>query len=850
MKIFLSHSSTDKDIVGKIHKELGSAICHYDIATFDPNGFLPEQIHESLLESTHFVLFASKAALESGWVQGEIKNAFLGWMKSGIKEVMVFLLREGTIDQIPDWLKSYVIVEHPSPAHIVCRIKGRVAAAERSAGQVPPFYRYDDLTKLEQAIVVPSQKMPKAIMLCGADGYGKKQLINELYDRHFGRVAKYKISVVLDESASEFDLYRSVIGSFTLISISELSAKLQEFEALQPDERYKLLAEEIVKSCNNHQVLLIEANDAILNERGELAPWIVGVIKALPETDYPVLSILSARKPTYIDGGVVSQIFIMQLKPLPAETSKLLFQWWLRKLEVEKIEIVMEHLLEYIEGNQKQIELAARLVKNLDIPKGLVAYKHRVFADLERQANVLLKGLIDSWRKSLILAFIGECGYVSEADLLTTLNNIDEFSEEQITLEINELISYGFVLDDGIALRLPPYLVRTARRLSEQGENKARMKEAWLKFIGIFSGIESDSEASIAILNEACIAHLRSGENKTILAENIILPSQCFRIARTYYDNNEHENALRLCKTAYSRRIALTEEAAIEVLKIQGLAAARLNNQSEFKNVIESFSEYRGSDKPKRIRAFLLGFEARLAGDFDKARLHMTEAYNAHGKGDFHVLRELAFLCWAMDDFELAASYIRQAPPIALSNLFVLETRVRIALALGDGYVKHNNEEILGMIDEIELNGSRDLTFLAKAEYELAIKRQDIAMTMITDFERAGGGKSQSVRILKVKVLLKNHRFGLARDLALKLKGEIESETKKQRQSALPIVVRFLIEAAAGVSIDDGISELQRNFKKMPLKISNKMRQEILSSAAFSKHPISSEQQAVLRQVN
>ena len=60
MKIFLSHSSSDKDIVEEVYKELGAGICHYDIATFDPTGFLPDQIYSALAESTHFVLFASE----------------------------------------------------------------------------------------------------------------------------------------------------------------------------------------------------------------------------------------------------------------------------------------------------------------------------------------------------------------------------------------------------------------------------------------------------------------------------------------------------------------------------------------------------------------------------------------------------------------------------------------------------------------------------------------------------------------------------------------------------------------------------------------------------------------------
>jgi len=38
VKVFLSHSSTDKAFVGRVYKELGVGLCHYDVATFDRAG--------------------------------------------------------------------------------------------------------------------------------------------------------------------------------------------------------------------------------------------------------------------------------------------------------------------------------------------------------------------------------------------------------------------------------------------------------------------------------------------------------------------------------------------------------------------------------------------------------------------------------------------------------------------------------------------------------------------------------------------------------------------------------------------------------------------------------------------
>lgn len=849
MKIFLSHSSKDKDIVSKVYDELGHAICHYDVATFDPTGFLPDEIFKALSESTHFVLFASKAALESPWVEGEIKNAFLGWMRAGVRDITVFLLRDGSRDIVPLWLQSYVVIEHPSPIHIACRVKSKVATVERATGQVPPFYRYDELTKLEQSIMVSTEHMPKAIMVCGADGYGRKQLINELYHRHFDSVPRYKINLSLEECGSEVDLFRAVIGSFSLMTISDLSTRLANFQALNAEERYVALAEEILKVCSGHQALLIDSKDSPLDESGELTAWLKGTIRAFPRTDYPKILLLSSRKPTYIGADIVDQVFSIQLDPLPVDKSTLLFKWWLNRLQVSKIDFVVEQLLELIEGSPKQIELAARLVSNLEIPKGLEKNKRRIFADLERQANELLIELQKDFASLFVLAFIAECGFISEADMLTALDGVDGLSKDAIEETIVKLISYGFILSDDVSLRLPVFLIRTARKLSHYPHVAAGISKAWNQFSTIFDELADNTESSISVLTEACLTKLKAGGNCLPLIDSIILPSQCYRMARRYYDDGDYLLSLSLCRKAYERRIALTNEGAIEVLRIQGLSAARLNDQVEFKNAINSFSEYGLNKKAQRIKEFLLGFEARLEGRFDDAVTHMNMAYQRGGHGDFHILRELAFLHWSEGDFKLARKYIKLAKPRASSNPFILEMEIKIELAFGEGYVLQNMKEIQELIEDlesVEIGSFSGFSFTTRLEYQLALKQGSVALQMIEDAEKEGNVLGMSIRILKVKALVANRRFEDAKNLALKLKIEVSKENRNQRQSALPAITRLLIESTTEVSRGDGIEEFGRNINLLPKKIAAQLKKELLDGAAFAGQKLTEKQKRIL----
>jgi hypothetical protein len=849
MKIFLSHSSKDKDIVEKVYGELGHAYCHYDVATFDPTGFLPDQIYNALDESTVFVLFASKEALESEWVSGELRVAFQKWMKASVKDVMVFLFRDGSRASVPDWMQAYVVVEHPSPVHIALRIKSRIFSEERISGRAPPFYRYEDLTRLEQNVVTSTENSPKAIFLSAPDGYGRKRLINELYIRQFPSIPIYKILLPLEDCASEVDLYRTILGTLSLHRVGELSVKLTEFENSSFDTRYRILAKEIDEATRGNQVILIDSKDALLNEIGELVPWLTGLIQALLPASYPNLIFLSVRKPTYIKSSIVREIFSHQLNELQVGHSILLFKWWLNYLDVEKIDFVVEQLHALIQGSPKQIELAARLVTNLEIPNGLIKNKKRIFSDLEKQANELLRGMESDLPSVLVLAFIAECGYVSEVDLFRVLENLDGMSNKKIVHTIDRLRSYGFVIVDDVSLRLPHFLVRSAGNLSDNLTVAPLIKSAWKKFAEIFEEIDGETETSIAMLTDMCLNNLKNGENKINIIGSIVMPSQCYRIAHKYYDDREYRNALNLCKKAYEKRIALTNDGCLAVLRIQGLSAARLNDRIEFGNVIDAFGEYGNNIKARRFKSFLLGFDARLDGRFDKALEQMVLAYGARGDGDVHIARELASLFLAQDDFLRAGDYIKKVKSKAKSNLFILAIELRSELARGQSYIIGRQNEIDDLMEEIikvERSDQGSFSIAASIEYQLAIGNSGGARQLIAQQERDGHTLRHSMKILSAVVFLADRRFSEAKNILVELKKEDEQQIKNQRHSSRPYIIRYFIEASIGLSLSDGIEQLRKYQHMMPKLIVKKLKKEILNSAAFGSKTLTSDEKKFL----
>lgn len=103
MKAFLSHTSSDKDLVGLVHKKLAKEDAWYDASDIENGESIPDKINEGLRYATHYVLFWSKKARDSNWVRAELNAAFVQMMSNKCK-FMIFILDN---TELPELLQPY-----------------------------------------------------------------------------------------------------------------------------------------------------------------------------------------------------------------------------------------------------------------------------------------------------------------------------------------------------------------------------------------------------------------------------------------------------------------------------------------------------------------------------------------------------------------------------------------------------------------------------------------------------------------------------------------------------------------------------------------------------------------------
>ncbi|MNJ29579.1 hypothetical protein D3C77_241510 [compost metagenome] len=587
----------------------------------------------------------------------------------------------------------------------------------------------------------------------------------------------------------------------------------------------------------------MDVGSAGLDDSGRVSVWLEGIVQELPRGSYPRLVLISARRPVYLPSQSAEVICLQKVEPLPREESKLLFSWWLSKLNISGQQEIIENFIDLVDGRPKSIELAARTLATVE-PSQLDKQRFNIAKDITAQAATLLKAFENNRVANMALAIVAYSGYISEVDLVEALGATSGTTQEDISESLNLLISYGFILQDSISIKLPGYLKRIAADLLKSPNYNEDLKPAIAHLINANNDIDPDEKTSVSTIEDFCIARLRKGEHSIAGLDSLILPSQCLRLAKEYYNNQDYGASFVLCETAYRSRMALTDESALEVLRFKGLSAARLNKQDELKGVLGSFAGHKNSVKARRLHAFIEGFNLRLSGKFDEALAELTVAHNSKGEGDIHILRELSFLHCYAGDLATAERLIKSAHQHTDNNSYIIQMYIRILLEKGKGYVLHEEPFILDLISRLDTSqrrGNSSAASMMRAELYFASGNISAAkgiVDLISD--------TTPIKMLKAKIQIKEGKYPAAREALGKLKSSLVSSHEGQRQTSIPEVCHALIEAATAISINDGMQEFERNIKLLPQKLIGFWKDFFIKELGFTQTKPTSAQRKLL----
>ena len=243
MKAFLSHSSANKDYVGKVFDYLSAARAHYDSVTFDSFQRSYEAIHAAMKDSDVFVFFASPESLASPWVKEEIRIAGDPATVGKHLERIVVLIGAKR-DLLPPELRQCTAISYSDPGLVARKIEDLLIQLHSRTVPSRPFIgREDDLKSVGGGITPVGSKAPEFILISGISGAGRRTLVARAVRDNYPFITQTLRTVPVSKGVSVVDLYfstKSIAGS--LINNSDKTIEDIQVYAALFDETNSLYA--------------------------------------------------------------------------------------------------------------------------------------------------------------------------------------------------------------------------------------------------------------------------------------------------------------------------------------------------------------------------------------------------------------------------------------------------------------------------------------------------------------------------------------------------------------------------------------------------------------------------------
>lgn len=666
-KAFLSHNSFDKDFVGEVFEKLGALQAVYDKETFRRNCDLTEQIQSGLNECQVYVLFLSKAALDSGWVSNELDLARELKTKWSINKFLIFQLDDTNWSKLPTWAARYVTSCPPSPDQVALRIRDELK--KNATHLQAPYGRDEDIRALNEA-VLELDKPPKFIFLSGPTGIGRRTIVQALYNTFYQDIGQHKITATLGAHDDITALYRNLLGFSANWRARELFEETDRFTGLSEPEKIAELSKLIYRiTASFQQVLILDVGGFAFGSDQKPLGWLVALLETLDDSNYPYLIVLSSR---YIETRMNGGIFY-HVKPISEENSKYLFKILLN-----------QHKISFPNKKEKEI-IEGSVIGHPGLISSVVNYlRHNPHYRPNKTHNSIIQ-LINAQIERMLLdfikdrpnieqavAFFGEAFVMSYADITAVAAKWPDFYDA-----VSQLLDAGFLVDQNKNYQLAPYIQRYANKLVDRHFSSLSSAR---KALFESSDIEDESTfVPTQLLDARIVEHFTSGTALPRYMSNLVMPAQQLKAARREYDASHYKHALQLSKEAYDQTTKLSANGVIESWRLIGLSAIRIPSEDDFAFFSDEYNKIPKTERRDATFFFAKGLKARLQGNLREALPNFEKIVDA-GMADAHCLREAAYI-YAFDGrYELASQRIVEARRLAPSNPYIIDIESFILL--------------------------------------------------------------------------------------------------------------------------------------------------------------------------
>ena len=655
IKCFLSHSSKDKErYVRIVADNLRSDATILDERTFEKGMMTIEEIQKALNETSLFIIFLSRHALESEWVQNELANARELLEQKQLDRIYPIIIdSELTYNdlRIPKWMKDELNIQ---PIH-----SPKVAARKINVRLTELAWKFHPRLKERQGIFVGrneliqqieerlddfNQLYPIALIASGLPSIGRKSILQYAMIKANLVKSAYKfISLTLAHQDSIEDFLLKIVDT-GVYAISQ-SQKYIIFSGSL--EEKVLFAKEVFSAVAAEQErIIIEDHGVIIQRDGEIVDWFKDILISLETTGHLMFCITTQIRPNPALNRIFPNIFTFAVKELEEPERKGLLKRYLAFQDIDSLKIDdLKFFSDLLTGYPQQIFFAVDQIKELGI-KTAKGNSHLI----QQYASDKAKIILDSYKHNPEII-----------DFILLLAKF-EFVSYEVLFKIVDEIKYNIILQELLINSICEHIGKASEyiRVNEvirdyisrsrfELDNKFNfaIKKYAHEFVKNYTDDNFDISGYLFSAKEA----LLNGED---IPDQLILPSVFIRAIKKLYDEDRnYKEAIILADRVLLKEGFLHKNTVDYVRFLKCQALARLQNGSNFFTEVHKLSN--GSEQE-----FLTGFYYRLAGKSTQAEEHLNASLERKKYKDPKVIGELIRVYMQNEDYQRAYAYAEE----------------------------------------------------------------------------------------------------------------------------------------------------------------------------------------------
>lgn len=650
MKVFLSHSSKDKDLFArKIADKLG-IFAIYDEYTFEEGMDTFNEITNNLKDNTNlFVILLSDSALNSKWVQKELSIAYTELANNKIQRIYPIIIDEKidhTDDRIPLWLsQTYNIRPVLKVGKIIALIKRRLRELKwENNNKLEAFDnlfvgRNEQSQLVEERVFDIDVPIPNVIFAMGLPKIGKKTFLKYIIKKTQSQYKKsYEFPIIFFNDTSSIEDFILLVDDLDFTSNRIERDRLNTFS---PEKKVELAVELLIELNSHKELLLIEDNGGIITHNGNITTWFQDIINILKDKKDDIYIVVASRFSSFKDERVESYILKIKIDELEQKERVGLLQEYLKifKLEDMITREKIKSLSGLLKGYPEQVKYLAQKLKDTSFDEvfkesnDIVEFNDDKVYDLIRK----YKKESDEFDLLLLLSHIDMISYelldsiFDEHEQELFYDILDKFFIESICERFGTQKEY-FRVNDVIK----NHLVRLNHSIPKRFIKKLNIN--LLSFIEESKFEDSNLTDFFYYINQALI------KGKEI-PDKYLLPSHFLKTIAQSYNSQNYATVIKISTRILNKKDYIDDFIIQEVRHYLCSSYAKSRNKKFFDEIkfIEDQSE----------KEFLFGFYFRLTGKFQKAIEHYNIAIDLRDKFS-RAKRELVQTYMNVYEFEKA----------------------------------------------------------------------------------------------------------------------------------------------------------------------------------------------------